>query len=142
MKALEQIIDAVRGGSLKSGCVDFSRLIGFVPVEHWSAFGFELKEGSEPPETVPFTRDAVLEELKEDVALGFEKALGRRGISASLVYETVKMWLWVLDDELQDHDEYPMYGLPLFKAVAVKYGFPNRIGDNDGDEHHYNCEYY
>jgi hypothetical protein len=28
--------------------------------------------------------------------------------------------------------------LPLFKAVAVYYGFPNEIGDDDGNEEWYN----
>ena len=31
-----------------------------------------------------------------------------------------------------------MYGLPLFKATAVKYGFVNMIGDDEGNESWYN----
>jgi len=33
-----------------------------------------------------------------------------------------------------------MYGLPLFKATAIKYGFPNPIGDDSGSERKYDCE--
>ena len=44
------------------------------------------------------------------------------------------MWLWVLDDELDDFEEYTMYGLPLFKAVSLKYGFENMIGEEKGSE--------
>lgn len=33
-----------------------------------------------------------------------------------------------------------MYGLPIFKATAVKYGFENPIGDDSGPEAEYNCE--
>jgi hypothetical protein len=33
-----------------------------------------------------------------------------------------------------------MYGLPLFKATALKYGFNNPIGDDLGSEDKYNEE--
>lgn len=35
----------------------------------------------------------------------------------------------------------PMYGLPLFKATAEKYGWENPIGDDSGSEDYYNEEY-
>ena len=54
-----------------------------------------------------------------------------------MMYETIKSWLCILEDPLQDFDEYPKYGLPLFKAVAIKYGFYNPIGDDDGSEDKY-----
>lgn len=75
--------------------------------------------------------------LETDIAFAFEKALDKRGISSSLMYEVIKMWLWVLDDDLQHFDEYSMYGFPLFKSVALKYGFPNPIGDDSGRESKY-----
>ena len=34
-----------------------------------------------------------------------------------------------------------MYGLPLLKAVAVKYGFKNPIGDDEGTEDKYSESY-
>jgi hypothetical protein len=82
----------------------------------------------------------VLAQLKKDVAFGFEKALNQRGISAGLMSEVVKMWNWILEEGLENYDEdngYAQYGLPLFKATAVKYGFDNPIGDNNGDEDEY-----
>lgn len=87
-----------------------------------------------------FTRENILKHLERDVAFGFRKALDQRGISASLMYEVVKMWCWVLDDneELYNWNTYAYYGLPLFKAIAVYYGFPNEIGDDDGNEEWYN----
>jgi len=36
-----------------------------------------------------------------------------------------------------DESEYAQYGLPLFKATAVKYGFSNWIGDDTGSEDKY-----
>ena len=48
-------------------------------------------------------------------------------------------WNKVLEEGLEDWDEdnYRYYGLPLFKATALKYGFDNPIGDDYGDE----CKY-
>ena len=89
----------------------------------------------------PYTRENILEQLRSDVAFGFQKALDRRGISSGLMLEVVKMRNWVLneDEELANwsNDNYAMYGLPLFKATAVKYGFHNPIGDDSGDESWY-----
>ena len=39
---------------------------------------------------------------------------------------------------LENFDEYPMYGLPIFKATAIKYGFENPIGEDSGSEDYYN----
>jgi len=36
-----------------------------------------------------------------------------------------------------DAHAYPNYGLPVFRATAVKYGFENRIGDDTGCEWQY-----
>ena len=81
-----------------------------------------------------------LEQLKSDVEFGFEKALDQRGISASLMFYVVLRWNQVLEEGLENYPEenYAMYGLPLFKATAVKYGWENPIGDDNGDEEFYN----
>ena len=90
---------------------------------------------------MPFTRENIIEQLRTDVEFGFEKALDKRGISASLMFEVVRMWNWILneDDELTNWpaERYALYGLPLFKATALKYGFPNEIGDDEGTESRY-----
>lgn len=143
MKTREEVIDAIRAGR-ETQCLDgrdYARLTDFFPVDLWPVFGIRLKEGVIPPAVVDWTEENILRHLKEDVTFGFEKALNKRGISAGLMYEVVKTWLWVLDDDLQDHDDYPQYGLPLFKAVAVKYGFENPIGDDSGNENKYSAGY-
>lgn len=139
MLTKEQIIGAVKAGR-KSECLDsrdYSRLLAFFDADHFSIFGFHIEDGATHTPT-EFTRETVLEQLKRDVSFGFEKALAKRGISSDLMYEVVKMWMWVLEDELQYHDRYAMYGLPLFRAVAIKYGFDNHIGDDEGNEEKYN----
>jgi len=145
MKTREQVLEAVRGGR-GSECLDgrdYSRLVEFFPVEDWKYFGFSLKEGVEVPVLKEWTRERVLAQLRVDVEFGFEKALGQRGLSAGMMYSVVKMWLWVLDHELQHHsdDDYPQYGLPLFKRVAVEFGFDNPIGEDYGDEGEYEMSY-
>ena len=72
--------------------------------------------------------------------LGLKKALDRRGISASLMFEVVLAWNQILENRLKDWNsyDYPMYGLPLFKATALLYGFENPIGEDSGSEEYYN----
>lgn len=138
MKTLEQI-----AGLYKSNCIDgrdLNRLCMFIPFDMLNLFGLEPKEGVTAEEwnkdVRPFTREEILKQLESDVDFGFEKALNQRGISSSLMFEVVKMWNWILEEGLEDwsDDNYAMYGLPLFKATAVKYGFDNPIGDDNGDE--------
>ena len=139
MKTLEQI------KSHKSNCLDgrdLSRLMQFIPEDQLKDFGISLKEeyvGTHTP--IEFSREHVLQQLREDVEFGFKKALDQRGISAGLMYEVVSMWNWILDEGLENFDEYAQYGLPLFKATALKYGFENPIGDDAGNEYKYAYEY-
>ena len=117
------------------------RLIQFLTEEEIAKIGFNLKDeykGKHEPKE--WTKENILAQLKEDVEFGFEKALNCRGISASLMFDVVLKWNRVLEDGLEDWDEneYAMYGLPLFKATAVKYGWENPIGDDTGTEDYYN----
>lgn len=148
MRALHDILT-----SYTSNCLDgrdMNRLYGFIDwntLQQYPALKEGIKEEylneekwmSEVYEQ-EFTRENIMKQLERDVAFGFDKALDQRGISAGLMYEVVKMWCWVLNDseELYNWDNYAYYGLPLFKAVAVYYGFPNEIGDDDGNEEKYN----
>lgn len=137
MRTLEEVIAAYEAGE-RDQCLDgrdVHRLVKFVPEPDLARLGVTLKPeyvGSHVAEE--FTRDAVLAQLSGDVAFGFEKALDQRGLSAGLMAQVVQLWNWVLDEGLADLDEYPQYGLPIFKATAVKYGFPNPIGDDTGSE--------
>jgi hypothetical protein len=140
MKTLEQI------KSYKSGanCVmldsrDSGRLLQFFKPSEWSAMGFKPSDGTtdENYSVTEFTKENVLQSMARDLAFSFQKALSQRGISSSLMFEVMKMWMWVLDDELADFTGYPMYGLPLYKAIALKYSLPNPIGEDDGNESKY-----
>lgn len=139
MKTLEQIKE--RGSQTLDGR-DFRRLSQFLTANQLKDFGFTLIESVSDDEwnkkVIPFTRENILIQLEKDVEFGFEKALNKRGISAGLMFETVRMWNWILEEGLEDFDSYAMYGLPLFKATALKYGWENPIGNDDGDENFYN----
>lgn len=143
MKTLEQIAKEYKSETLDGR--DLSRLSIFIPYNMLKDFGIEPKEEYDDEEIwnkhiKEFTRENILEQLKEDVDFGFEKALNKRGISSSLMYEVVRMWNWILEEGLEDFDSYAQYGLPLFKATAVKYGFENPIGNDYGDEYEYSSE--
>jgi hypothetical protein len=142
MKTLEEIAE-----KFESRCLDgrdLSRLIDFVPWDMLGQFGFKPEDLADEYNTKEkwdanvkeFTRENVLAQLKEDVSFGFTKALNQRGISASFMFEVVRMWNWILEEGLEDwpRDKYAQYGLPLLKATAVKYGFKNPIGNDNGDE--------
>lgn len=120
---------------------DLSRLAIFFTEDELKEKGLEYT-GTEPYKQEEFTRDNVLKRLERDLEFAFEKALDKRGISALFMYQTIKMWNWVLEEGLEDwsDDCYAQYGLPLLKATAEKYGFDNPIGDDDGDEYQYSAE--
>ena len=120
-----------------------ARLCQFLTAEQMKSIGFSINEeykGQHVPKE--WTRENILEQLKDDVEFGFEKALDRRGISSGLMFDVVRKWNKVLEEGLEDWDEdhYAMYGLPLFKATAVKYGWDNPIGDDEGNESEYGDE--
>lgn len=142
MKTLEQLIKDYKDNTL-DGRQSY-RLAQFLTFDKLAKFGLKPKDGITEEEynklVKPFTRENVLAQLEEDVAFGFEKALNRRGISSWMMFECVKFWNNVLEEGLENwsNDNYAMYGLPLFKATAVKYGWDNPIGNDCGDENKYN----
>lgn len=137
MKTLEQIQEYMKEPKTIDGR-DLYRLMQFIPEEKLADFGLDLKEEFKGKHIhKEMTKENILEQLEEDVAFGFEKALNRRGISSGLMFNVVMMWNWILEEGLESYDEeagYPQYGLPLFKATAVKYGFDNPIGEDTGSE--------
>lgn len=139
MKTLEQILNEYKSETIDGR--DLHRLAEFLTVEQAESIGLTFKE-EYAQRHVPkeFNRENVIEQLRRDVDFGFEKALNKRGISAGCMYQVVSMWNWVLEEGLEDFSDYAQYGLPLFKATAVRYDFENPIGDDVGDEFKYSSE--
>ena len=144
MLTQKQVLDQVKAGKKdRDTCAfidghDFLRLSAFFPVSNWKIFGFKLIKGKKAPKSKKWTEKNIKKQLAEDLSFAFEKALNKRGISSGLMYEVIKMWLWILEDPLQESNDYAMYGLPLYKAVALKYNLPNPIGNDVGNEVKYN----
>jgi len=137
MKTLKQIKETYKSNTIDGR--DISRLFQFIPESELKDFGLELKtEFIGTHKHIELNKENVLFQLKEDVEFGFEKALNKRGISAGMMAEVVMMWNWILEEGLEDFDDYAMYGLPIFKATAVKYSFDNPIGNDTGSEAKYN----
>jgi len=137
MKTLQQVKEMYKSQTIDGR--DLSRLMQFIPEVELKDFGLKLKDDYVGKHKhIEFTKENILIQLKKDVAFGFEKALDQRGISAGLMASVVQMWNWILEEGLEEFDEYPMYGLPIFKATAIKYGFKNPIGEDYGNESSYN----
>lgn len=142
MKTIESVLAEYKSQTLDGR--DLSRLAEFLTIEQLPEIGYTIKtEAADKWKPKEWTKDNILVQLKNDVAFGFEKALNKRGISAGLMFSVVHMWNWILEEGLENHDEdagYAQYGLPLFKATAVKYGFDNPIGDDTGTESQYESD--
>ena len=139
MKTIEKIIKNYENYETSIEDRFGRRLCQFLTREQMVKIGFELG-GNVNHIPKEWTRENIINQLKSDVEFGFEKALDKRGISSSLMFSVVMSWNKVLEEGLEDWDEdnYRYYGLPLFKATALKYGFDNPIGDDYGDECKYN----
>ena len=91
-----------------------SRLIDFLTIEEMGKIGFELKdEYKKDWKPKEWKKENIIEQLKEDIEFGIEKAEDERGISSSLMFEVVKRWLMVLEDKemLEYFEDYYDYGL-------------------------------
>ncbi|OMF38800.1 hypothetical protein BK133_00940 [Paenibacillus sp. FSL H8-0548] len=122
MKTLEQVYRDYKSETFDGR--DLTRLMNFVPEFDLHKLGVELKDEYKGKHGhIPFTRENVLEQLEKDVQFGYGKARGMRGISSELMYNVVQMWNWILEEGLEDFDEYGSYGMPLFGETAKKYGW-------------------
>jgi hypothetical protein len=122
---------------------DLNRLGAFMTVEQLGNLGMSIKpEFVETRVVTEYTKENVISNLTSDLKFAFEKALDKRGLSAGSMNGVIKMWMWVLNDDLADFDDYAQYGLPLLKAVAIKYNLPNPIGEDNGTEVKYSMEAY
>lgn len=137
MKSLEQVLEYE---SMAIDGRDLARLLPFVNKDQLKKMGYRIPEEDNAKRiVVPYTEENVLKFLKNDLAFAFKKALDKRGVSSWFMFQVILMWMWVLDDPLAgfSYERYPQYGLPLYKAVALKYGFQNPIGDDAGTENQY-----
>ncbi len=86
-----------------------------------------------PYNILSYNRKNLITVLKNHVDQGFEFALQHKGLASELMFKAVKTLNWALEEGL-DNFEYELFGLPLFKATAEKYGFANPINGFVGNE--------
>jgi len=124
MRALEDVLDNTT--DYYDNFIDDRfgrRLCQFLTEEQGLQIGFRAADGYKWEQPKEWTEENVLAQLKQDVEFGWEKACDERGISSELMYDTCKAWCKVLENGLEDFDEYGSYGKPLFKVLAHKYGW-------------------
>ena len=122
MKTIEEILNNYEEYQTSLEDRFGSRFADFLSVDQLKGIGFSLIEGA-IHEPIPFTRENVLKQLKQDVEFGWEKACDERGISSSMMFDVVRAWNKVLDDGLEYFNIYGSYGKPLFEVTAKHYGW-------------------
>ena len=96
MKTLDEIVNNYEEWSVFLDDRFGVRLAQFLTQEQLEKIGFKWNSDEPYPEPKEWTRENILSQLKEDVEFGFERALDKRGISASLMFAVVLRWNRVL----------------------------------------------
>lgn len=129
MKTLEQAYEVVKSWEGAWDGRDKSRFARFVPFEDCPKAGLEPNDGIDATswgDVVPWTEEKILEQLKDDVLFGYEKATGQRGLSANCMFYVVNMWCILLENGLEE-DSYSNYGVEFFQKVATHYGWEKEL---------------
>ena len=92
-----------------------SDYIDFLDYEHAKPF---LKDTATPESWKKERQEDVKKLMRDYLPFAFEKALGRRGISASRSISYFKAWLWIAGVEGLIEDDYEDYGLENLRNIA------------------------
>jgi hypothetical protein len=112
--------------------VHISRLIEALPfsyaTEHLSDI---LRDGVEPWEVVPATREAQLAEARAYMPFAWGKMVDERGISAGRSIDHFRGIAWLMGDDdmvafLNDDSNYPHYGRPMLERLCEAYDLPRK----------------
>jgi hypothetical protein len=124
MKSVKEILDNYKDYETQLDDRFGSRFTDFLTIEEMENIGFELKEEYKKDwQPKEWTKENVINQLKEDIEFGIEKAQSQRGISSGLMFSVVRSWLKVLEDKelLTMFEDYDDYGLSAFKQAKQKY---------------------
>ena len=123
MKTLDEVLKSYKNHETTFDNRLGRRICDFLTVEQMESIGYKLEgENKDNWKHKEWTEKNVINQLKEDVEFGIEKARRHRGISAGLMQEVVIGWCWVLENGLEN-SEYGWYGSETFKAVNDYYDF-------------------
>jgi hypothetical protein len=144
MKSHEEFIAQVKDNRIHKEIMKY--FVMFVPTSVCEEINYCVQAYDENGEDIrvikEWTEANVIEQMKEMTRIGFEFGLTHRGTSAAWMRQALYIYTDLLEDKelLQKRAKKnldALYGLPLYKAIAVRYGFPNPIGDDEGNEEHY-----
>lgn len=123
MKKIEEILENYKEYETALDDRFGVRLCEFLTEEQAKQIGYGAAEGYEWKVEKEWTKENIIKQLKEDIKFGLEKAQNGRGISASLMFDVVKSWLKVLEDEdtLIHFNYYYNYGIDAFKNAKKIY---------------------
>jgi hypothetical protein len=100
-----------------------------------------LKEGVTKEEwdkdRVPLSREAVLKQMEEYMAFGWQKANDCRGLSANRTMAHYVAWTWLSGDrefaeqvQQEYNDNYQFYGKDILVMICKFYGWDHTKWDN------------
>lgn len=126
IRTLQEAIDAINNYRVHNASDVAWRLYEFIPVDmHEAITAPSLQFKHSWPYKIEWVRSEILKKLEKIVSVtGIEESVKLLSMCSSFNYWTARFWLWVLNDDEFVNDVYTDYGLPFFKAVAEKYGFP------------------
>ena len=142
MKTFEEFLELIKSGVIHQSTIDKYKV--FLTDCQLTELGFPVKapvEGEPQREYKEYTRENVIAELGKIIGIGFDFAYAHRGVSSAWTYQIVCIYNQILDEgmdkKLAKDSMFGYYGLPLLKETAIKYGFNNPIGDDEGREDKY-----
>lgn len=68
-----------------------------------------------------WNEENVIKQMTDDLLFLNEKSLNHKGISTELMFDVVKSWLKVLEDDLCEIKDYNDYARSFINKVAAKY---------------------
>lgn len=93
----------------------------------WEAMRPWLKDDivfDELPKKPEYTRENILNVMREHMTFAWGKAHGERGISAGCSVNKFQVWVFALGDyDKIDWDDYALYGKPILRRICELYGF-------------------
>lgn len=103
---------------------DLLRFIDYKHIKH--LLKEEVTEQEWDKDVLPLSEEVIRKEMEKDMDFATNKALNHRGISAVRSIETMKAYVWLLEDMesydyLCDHGNFQNYGMPMLKFIADKY---------------------
>jgi len=139
MKSYDEVINLFKKGQVYPrylthffNDLDLWKLCMYIKSKDLQLFGFMLKENEncqkwDKKVEKKWKRKNFIKELKKELGYAFDKMNKKEGLAVALIIELIKMWLWILDDDLWKNEEFEPYGLPFLEKVALKYKFNKEV---------------